>query len=65
MKQPEPQVGEIWRDKDQRSKGSGEFTVVSVVGDYAVVRRHATKRHARLLVRRMMAGQYIRIGAGR
>ena len=32
---PEPQtveVGQMWRDNDQRTKGSGEFTVVAVVG---------------------------------
>ena len=26
------EVGQMWRDRDQRTKGSGEFTVVAVVG---------------------------------
>lgn len=65
MSQPQPQVGEIWRDKDERSRGAGEFTVLAVGPTYATVKRHATNRTVRILVRRMTEGQYIRIGVER
>lgn len=28
------EVGQIWRDNDQRTKGSGEFVVLAVVGPF-------------------------------
>lgn len=61
-------VGDIWRDRDQRSKGTGEFVIkrVSPDGKYAEVHRTETNRHVRIRVRRLLDGKsYERIGAGR
>ena len=65
QQQPMPKVGEIWRDRDERSKGSGEFEVLEVGDWHAVVLRTATQRRTRIRLSRMTAGEYIRIGAGR
>lgn len=27
--------GQVWRDRDQRTKGAGEFTVLAVVGPFS------------------------------
>ena len=58
--------GQIWRDNDQRTKGSGEFTVEDVGvtrgGMYArdtivaVVRRHRTGRRTKISVARLLNG---------
>ena len=49
--------GQIWRDNDQRTKGSGEFTVVSVVDGFArVYRAEGKRRTTRISVDRLLAG---------
>ena len=46
---PLPEIGQIWRDNDQRTKGSGEFTIVSMDDDRAEVRRDGGRvSHIRL-----------------
>ena len=58
--------GQIWRDNDQRTKGSGEFVVEEVFpvndvpllkrGLYASVRRTDTGRRTRVKVDRLLSG---------
>ena len=48
--------GQIWRDNDQRTKGSGEFTVIEATYTHALVRRHKTGRTRRISVERMLKG---------
>lgn len=46
--------GQVWRDNDQRTKGSGEFTVIEATYSYALVRRHDTGLTTRILVERLL-----------
>ena len=59
--------GQMWRDNDQRTKGSGEFVVLEVIDRYdpstdkivpdeAVVRREATGRKRVIRVDRLLKG---------
>lgn len=54
---PHPEVGQIWRDNDERTKGTGEFTVEEILvtdnGPYALVRREATGRRSRISFKRL------------
>lgn len=60
------EVGQMWRDNDQRTKGAGEFTVEDVGvtrgGMYtrativAIVRRHRTGRRTKINVDRLLKG---------
>lgn len=55
---PIPAVGQMWRDNDTRSKGSGEFTIEKLFKTergvpYARVRREATGKLSRIKVSRL------------
>ena len=60
--------GQVWRDNDERSRGSGEFVVeyVSEREGVALVRREATGRPTKIRVDRLLAGKAYRyIGRAR
>lgn len=48
--------GQMWKDNDQRTRGSGEFTVIGTTDTHALVRRHKTDRTSRISVERMLKG---------
>jgi hypothetical protein len=54
------EVGQVWKDNDNRSKGTGEFVVVEVsatqnqVFGYAYVRREATGKVTRIRTERLL-----------
>lgn len=50
---PTPEVGQVWADNDERTKGAGEFTIISVhpgplSSGYVWVRRGEATRRIRL-----------------
>lgn len=44
---PDPEVGQLWRDNDTRSYGAGEFEIVAVDETYVIVKRQ-TGRNTRI-----------------
>ena len=42
------EVGQMWKDNDERTVGSGEFVVEEIVGGKAIVRRTATGRRTKI-----------------
>jgi hypothetical protein len=47
MANPTPEAGQVWRDNDTRSYGSGEFEIVSVDDVHVIVKRQ-TGRNTRI-----------------
>lgn len=64
VEQPErAEVGQIWRDNDERSSGAGEFTIVELgktpgKGQWVKVRRHATGRHSVIQLARLLKSSH-------
>lgn len=42
-----PEVGQMWRDTDERSKGSGEFTIVALWGGHGATGPGPIRLHER------------------
>lgn len=65
MKPDTVEVGQIWRDRDERSKGSGEFVIERVTADHALVYRRDSELRRYIKTRRLLGRDYIYVGMSR
>lgn len=61
--QPETvQPGQMWKDNDQRTKGSGEFVIEEATYTHAQVRRLESGRRSTIAVDRLLGTSHLQRG---